>query len=85
MLNTADGGMTHVYDGAVYQKPLYPGVNLLLFSGGLYHDGDAGPLHGEAVPVLITTGTWVMSRLITAALSASFGFLLAACMSRADS
>ena len=77
--------MTHVYDGAVYQKPLYPGADLLLFSGGLYHDGDAGPVHRGAVPVSITMGTWVMSLLITAALSASLGFLLAACMGRTGS
>lgn len=72
--------MHYVYDGFVYTQRIYIRYSLLLLSRRFNYESHAAALFREVPPMTISLGVWVMSILITASLSASLGFLLAACL-----
>lgn len=72
--------MQYVYNGSIYTKCIYIWYSFLLFCRRPYHESHAATLFREVLSMTISLGVWIMSILISASLSASLGFLLAACL-----
>ena len=77
---TAEAEDPYVYHVLIHQKLFYFWHDAVLCAGRTDYEGLAEAVFREAVQMTITLGVWVMSLLITASLSASMGFLLAACL-----
>lgn len=77
---TAEAEDPYVYHVLIHQKLFYFWHDAVLCAGRTDYEGHAEAVFREAVQMTITLGVWVMSLLITASLSASMGFLLAACL-----